>query len=459
MTVECDKVKANIDMETFLIRQKEFTQQFSQIYYQRLMTLRPLIHADCQEIYEGAANKTASYVPRLVDLEEGSPSYIIGTIYRDMANKPNVLKELAEDCEIHPEKTTTRTDKYTNGTEDACLLEDESGRIKLSTGSIPSACLVTGMVVGVMGHENSEGIFLVKDIHYPELPPQPSLPCPRPHSTKRYVAFLSGLGLGGLEDHPRAQLTVDLVLDSLLHLHNSLPNGILVRVILAGNAFGVTSPEQSPKESVTAASTTTTRLTKDRYRTELTALRTLDALLEPLVRHVPVDILPGSTDLVNAAWPQQPILPSLLTCSSQTNHLSTCTNPYAATLDDAFLFLGTSGQNIDDLCKYVPDEPNRLSLAELTLRSAHLAPTAPDTLWCYPFYTKDPFVLTQTPHVYFIGNQPAFETKLVTGRQGQSVRIILIPSVVITGTVVLLCLDTMEVSTVQVDLFSFEKQV
>lgn len=36
-------------------------------------------------------------------------------------------------------------------------------------------------------------------------------------------------------------------------------------------------------------------------------------------------------------------------------------------------------------------------------------------LVCYPFFDKDPFVLSEAPHVYFIGNQPKFETKILSG--------------------------------------------
>lgn len=44
-----------------------------------------------------------------------------------------------------------------------------------------------------------------------------------------------------------------------------------------------------------------------------------------------------------------------------------------------FRFLGTSGQNIDDLENYSEAE-NKLELMERTLRWRHLAPTAPNTL-------------------------------------------------------------------------------
>jgi len=34
---------------------------------------------------------------------------------------------------------------------------------------------------------------------------------------------------------------------------------------------------------------------------------------------------------------------------------------------------------------------------------------------CYPFTDKDPFVLESCPHVYFVGNQDKYETRLIDG--------------------------------------------
>lgn len=45
----------------------------------------------------------------------------------------------------------------------------------------------------------------------------------------------------------------------------------------------------------------------------------------------------------------------------------------------SFRFLGTSGQNIDDLKKY-SEANDTLEFMERTLRWRHLAPTAPNTL-------------------------------------------------------------------------------
>ena len=81
--------------------------------------------------------------------------------------------------------------------------------------------------------------------------------------------------------------------------------------------------------------------------------------------------------------------------------------------------LGTSGQPLEDMCKYLPEpefshpetdivggtQSLRLQLAIATLEARHLAPTAPDTLYCYPYFSSDPFVLAATPHMYFSGKR------------------------------------------------------
>ncbi len=65
------------------------------------------------------------------------------------------------------------------------------------------------------------------------------------------------------------------------------------------------------------------------------------------------------------------------------------------------------------------------------------APTAPDTLACYPFLDRDPFVISDCPHVFFAGNQPSFATREIIGLQQQKVRLVCIPDFSTTSTVVL----------------------
>ncbi len=77
----------------------------------------------------------------------------------------------------------------------------------------------------------------------------------------------------------------------------------------------------------------------------------------------------------------------------------------------------------------------------------HICPTAPDTLRTYPFEKSDPFVLEESPNVYFVGNQEKFETAVAT--QGKiAVRLVSVPKFVTTQCLVLLDIDTLEVFNV-----------
>lgn len=81
-----------------------------------------------------------------------------------------------------------------------------------------------------------------------------------------------------------------------------------------------------------------------------------------------------------------------------------------------------------------------------TLEFRHMAPTAPDTLGCYPYAEEqeDPFVMRECPHVFFAGNQPRFESTLVEGPHDQRVRAIMVPDFCIERTCVLVNVDTLE---------------
>ncbi|CAF4704880.1 unnamed protein product [Rotaria socialis] len=53
--------------------------------------------------------------------------------------------------------------------------------------------------------------------------------------------------------------------------------------------------------------------------------------------------------------------------------------------------------------------------------SCHMLPQQPlhpcmfPSSSCYPYVKNDPFIITDTPHVFFAGNQPKFETRLFQG--------------------------------------------
>ena len=68
----------------------------------------------------------------------------------------------------------------------------------------------------------------------------------------------------------------------------------------------------------------------------------------------------------------------------------------------------------------------------------------------YPFQDDDPFVMKTCPHLYFVGCQPEFGTRLLTGPEGQTVRLIAVPSFAATQEIVLVDSETLEVSTVKI---------
>lgn len=68
----------------------------------------------------------------------------------------------------------------------------------------------------------------------------------------------------------------------------------------------------------------------------------------------------------------------------------------------------------------------------------------------YPFQDDDPFVLKDCPHVYFAGNQPEFGTRLIGGAEGQTVRLISVPSFAEKKEIVILDTETLEVNRVQI---------
>jgi DNA polymerase delta subunit 2 len=245
----------------------------------------------------------------------------------------------------------------------------------------------------------------------------------------------------------------------------------VVRVIVAGNSLVKKAPSALPSNILCALpappSTTvknSTLILADQQATEKNAkagsatdltlgARDLDTMLMQLSAAVPVDIMAGDTDPSQFMMPQQPLHRCLFPNSSRLKSLTAVTNPYEAVVEGASI-LGTSGQNVDDLWRYTKNEEmDRVTLLADTLHRRHMAPTAPETLASFPYKNEDPFILTETPHVYFAGNQPRFVEKLVQDEsQGITARVIGVPSFAETSTIVLVNLRTLECEPVSFNL-------
>jgi len=90
-----------------------------------------------------------------------------------------------------------------------------------------------------------------------------------------------------------------------------------------------------------------------------------------------------------------------------------------------------------------------------------MAPTAPDTLWCHPYFAADPFMITVTPDLYVVGGQRRFGTRMIMDqgeddedmagqRKAQKrCRVVLVPAFAETGVLVLVNMRTLDVKTVK----------
>lgn len=395
-------------------------QQYSQIYFTRLHHMR---------------NHLSSLIPKwkpqlpvhpVLGLEPGKECIIIGTIYKHMKLKPSVLDEYSKERSVVP---LVRPHNFMHP-DDHLTLEDESGRVRLTGELLSPSSFVTGVVVALHGNATKDGDFLVQGVLEAGIPQQ--VERPNDLGEDKYVAFISGLSVGSSAFNPlQFQLLVDHITGHLGDENEQNIASQIVRVVIAGNSVEM---PQGILTNQNVAPTDHAKLTEP--------IKELDILLTQLAAALPVDIMPGSNDPANFSLPQQPLHRCLFPGAYVYNTFFSCTNPHEFELND-IRFLGTSGQNIEDLNKY-SEAKNKLEFMERTLRWGHLAPTSPNTLGCYPFTDRDPFLIESCPHVYFVGNQDRYETCVLQGPEKQLVRLISIPRFCDTGIAIMLNIRSFE---------------
>lgn len=404
--------------DKFIIGKRIYERQYAQLYFARLMTLGPVVLQQAQAKWPGAE------VRKILHVSESQEHIVVGTLYKSQKLKPSVLDEYTKD-----RGTRAALDKTQFCDEsDTCVLEDEGARMVLG-GVFPVQELVTGVVVAVRGMAQPGGDFIVSDMCVADLAPQKALPA---LGSDKYVALLGGLALSkSSADLLQVQLAVDWLTGALGGGDEQHLAASVVRVVVAGGSVGAL--EQLAQSNPYSR----------QHSSALQPIKDLDMFLAELAAALPVDVMPGPSDPANVALPQQPLHRCLLPAAASSGALTRVTNPHSFEVDGVS-FLGTSGQNVDDMAKYCR-QSSRLSMLTSCLRWRHLAPTAPDTLACYPFYDTDPFVITETPHVAFVANQPSFETEVIEGPAGQRCLVVCLPNFWSSGTLVLVNARTLQV--------------
>lgn len=415
------------ESERFVLRERSFSRQYAQIYSVRIMAMRKKLAAAARRKW---GNKF-EIKKKLAEVKGNEKCVLIGTLFKKMELKPCILKEISEEHNLMPQPTRV---KYTDDG-DGLVIEDESERVAL-TGNIPVGTSVTGTIIALCGHTTEDGKFYVEEYCFSGLPYQtaPNLDQCLTTGEDRYVALISGLGFGNEgQDLLSLQMFSDLVTGELGSIQDQESCAKISHVIIAGNSL---SQCTQTKDSETKAK----YLTRKTEAGSVEAIKSLDDFVVQLAACVPVEIMPGEFDPANHAMPQQPLHRCMFPQAAAYSTFQSVTNPYEAIIG-GIRVLGTAGQNVYDIYK-VSTFDDRLDILEHTMKCSHIAPTAPDTLGCYPYYDKDPFILEKCPHVYFVGNQPKYQSKVLHGENNQKILLITVPAFSSTKTCVLLNLRT-----------------
>ncbi|KAG4034892.1 hypothetical protein MFRU_002g02410 [Monilinia fructicola] len=463
-------------LSTFaLSKAKHYQQQYGDMYFLRLTSLKKPVEEIASAAWDGfqISGETVRKVERVLDVRQGELCWVAGTIYMNMPLKPNILEDISKDHWISA--PPPRRKYLSDNGEDEIMLEDESGRLRLIGSQLNTELLVTGCIVAVMGTENANGDFEVVDIKVPDLPPQEprweisggseeeDVDMDADKAGRKKIALISGLSFSGTSAEnslEKALLTEYLLGESLDPASQSNVSKIS-RLIIAGNSIA------SDLDSIAHDTVGNTRKAQKKYGYDASSYNPaptahFDNFLAELLPSIPITLLPGPSDPANASLPQQPIHPAMFPqarayCGSapsiigddrEPGWFDTVTNPWEGEIE-GWRVLGTGGQNVDDVFKYVEGE-DRLRMMEAMCRWRCCAPTAPDTLWSYPFQDADPFIIKTCPHIFFAGNQPSFDSASIEGPDGQTVRLISIPSFEETGEMVLLDAETLEAEVVRI---------
>ena len=284
------------------------------------------------------------------------------------------------------------------------MLEDESGRLRLTGTILQTTMLVTGCIIAVMGTENANGDFEVVDIKVPDLPRQPQrwkrdessallangagkdrIENQKNNSTGGKIAIVSGLCISGEDgDGLATDMLTEFLLGEAGGQSSHTEAGSITRLIIAGNSILEATP-LAPRDEFLDRKNKKYGYDSAAYNPTPTAH--LDNLLASLLPSMPITLIPGESDPANVSLPQQPIHPTMfphsrsyanVPGSEEPGWLDSVTNPWEGDID-GWRFMATGGQPINDVFKYVEGD-ERLDMMECLLRWRCGAPTAPDTL-------------------------------------------------------------------------------
>lgn len=85
-----------------LEKEKQYQQQYGDMYFLRLTKLKPAVEAIAAEAWGDlrVGAETAKKVDRVLDVRQGELCWMVGTIYMEMPLKPNILEDISKDVSL-----------------------------------------------------------------------------------------------------------------------------------------------------------------------------------------------------------------------------------------------------------------------------------------------------------------------------------------------------------------------
>ncbi|KAI6204447.1 hypothetical protein M3Y94_00675400 [Aphelenchoides besseyi] len=350
------------------------------------------------------------------DLEPGVSTYIDGVVVKISANHQSIsavefpvpwLSSTVDDS-----KSIEYDPRSKTSPRDTLWIENNVHRLQIEGDEVVTDKLVGGYVVGLYGHKSLETCgFVVERLFFPELAPQVPWPIVE---QEVFLLFISGFGMNSeMEKYAGTYVAFKQLVDWF----DTDDGKKINRVIVAGNTMDISGGD------IKLGQLTKHGLPRSM---DFKAINQADRVLQGLAKIVEVDLMSGSTDLCSLMMPQQPMIRGAFQRCKETKNLRTLPNPHSFTVNGIH-FLGTSGQNLDDLHKHT----RACTSAELmmqTLRGRIITPTAPNSVDSWPFEDRDPQILDEIPHVYFAGNQPKFSFEKVQFENGAHTNLLTIPN-------------------------------
>lgn len=439
---------------------RHYDHQFFYIYQARSRELRPRAEREALEKWGDGKRRingqTIIKKEKILDITAGQLCWVTGTVFREMKNKLDIVKDVMNGVDdVLPSLPTKYVGSEADDSMGTYIIEDESGRAIMHSETLfKEHLIVTGCYVGVLGIEVESGVFEVMDVVYPTMAPQRALPVLHDLAVpadEEYIAIVSGLNISNEEDLKLDLLSQYLIGELGLDETREKTRRI-ARLLVVGDSI---TPKKVDLRNEEYLSTNNYGL-KNVSALDFSNLNKFDYFTNEVLASIPMTILPGPNDPSDVCLPQQPMHRSFLKSNKHLvdnfSALHLATNPTWLEFNGVRTLV-SAGQNIQDIRRYIPLELDKdaqdynrnqgfsgIDIMKQNIAWQNIVPTAPDTLYCYPYTERDPFVLyDETPHVYIAGNQRRFEEAEVSvGGTNGTVKLLSIPRFSELGVIVLL---------------------